>query len=518
MGRTTRTRDERRQRIRRWLVLAPIVLIVALVGVLLLALGTRAGRGWVTARAASWVEARYGVAASVEDFSLQPLRGEFVARGISAGVPGQPPVVQVAELRAEWSPSSLFSGRPLIHRLEVERPVVDLTRPLPQFEAAGADEPGATKPIALQIDEIRVAGGRLHGIAPEALSRHLESWTVQPLSVHGSFHDGEYVAEVQADGRVKAVGREPDALQLAASVRGGIGAATQVEELLLTGESLRVAGQASVGPGPEQVVAELEAQLNPSYWLGLGDGAPLRANGRVDLGEWRGAVEVRAADQPGGLLRPWLDAESFAQLELAGSRFDLEARFELERPAVRAVAGEAELVVHRAATTAVVVHLQPTLELDGQRPLDVPFELALLPESAGRRRAAGTVRGLVSEPSAWRLDGGEVETDLPDLRGFVAQLATLWPDLAEWRRLTDLPELGSLQTKLSADGPLSDPALEAQLRWQPTHGGAGPRGRRRSAVGRGVCDRQPGRGRRSGSASPRARRDGRLATSGGGPA
>ncbi|HUP22559.1 MAG TPA: BamA/TamA family outer membrane protein [Thermoanaerobaculia bacterium] len=215
--------------------------------------------------------------------------------------------------------------------------------------------------------------------------------------------------------------------------------------------------------------------------LRLTDGG-VDAAGVLDWESLEGELQARADRLPAEVLRPFLGAELFSQLELAGAIANLEAEVVANARTLVDAAEAGGLGSLRASLRGdleqrgehwLMLRAASASPPAGAGPEAIAAELVLdlLPELPGERRVTGTVwsasRATLAQPTLESVVAQVTAPDVAQLRNAlearVPALLDLLPDALD-------PELlrGSAEVSAELDGPLRAPSLTASIDWLPS--------------------------------------------------
>ncbi|MES1243185.1 MAG: translocation/assembly module TamB domain-containing protein [Acidobacteriota bacterium] len=261
-------------------------------------------------------------------------------------------------------------------------------------------------------------------------------------------------------------GFEPLTLQASVQVEYRDGQPVRIPALRASGSGLRLDGSGTVGLEGTPLIADFDAQAEPRLLVaGAPPGGSIRARGGVRLPEGTGKVAVTARDVPAELLRPYLDAQLFQDLSLAGTVADAQADLVLGPETLARVAGQGETVWRRQNRELVRMNLG-VAPGEGEA-IRLTAEGDLLPGSPGRRHVRGTVAAAsLATATAERIDA---EVRLPDVKAALAEIRKLWPRLVP-AIPEGVPIQGSLQADLRASGTLTSPLAKVDATWLPEPG------------------------------------------------
>ncbi|HEV8631036.1 MAG TPA: translocation/assembly module TamB domain-containing protein, partial [Thermoanaerobaculia bacterium] len=463
-----------RPRRRRWRRRVAIALLVLVVGPLLALLGAlvalrSAGvRQAILGRVSGLLGEQYGIAFEARDFSASWRRSSVELRDVRLGAPGAVPFATVERLRAGFDLGSL-RRRPLVVRwLDANGVRVDLGARLPERRSAATGEQGA----AVEILRLAVRRGEVVGapLAPAA-ARWLRAWSASEVAARGSYRGGRLEARVEG---AEVLLDRPDfgrqRLRLSGQVAHEDGQPLRLGEVVVRGDGLRLEGRGSIGLAPKAATSvdlELAAETR-ALAAGLPPRGSLAASGHLELPRGAGRLALAASDLPAEALRPYVAAALFADLGLAGTAGDAQARVSFG-PRWERVTGTVEAKWRQRERTLARAGVRLTPG-EGAAPLVAALTAELLPGSPGRRAVHGTVRATGWKALA-QATAEDLTTDLalPDLAAAVAEARTLWPRLPLTPAAT-LPLRGALVAEVHASGTLATPAVHATAHWVPQPG------------------------------------------------
>ena len=261
---------------KRWLKKLLKILGIGLAAILVLVIGvviwlrTSSGAGFVEARVKS-ILAGQGITLTTSQFS-GPLPSRLLARDVVVA-DGAGPLFKAAEVDLNIAPLALLGGRLHIPLVKVVDPEVI------RIPAGGEDQPQEPSgpfslPVEIQLDELSIAGGRLHEGALTALGLDTPLLT---LTADGSAQ----VAETRADLDFKAaVADEQGREVLNALIRLTGGSSGQPDQLNLA---------LTVDDQPGGLLSRL---MQDPQWAGLN----LNLTGQGPLTEWSGRLELAAGN------------------------------------------------------------------------------------------------------------------------------------------------------------------------------------------------------------------------------
>jgi outer membrane translocation and assembly module TamA len=455
---------------RRW----PAVVLLALAGLAALAaiagwaaLGTRVGRRAVLDRLAPRIERTTGLALAVDDFTVSPLRGVLVLRGIRLGVPGAPPLLTAERITIDADPRRLADTPLVLRRVAVTRPRLDFAAPFPGLPAR---RPTSEVTPAIEVSSFAVQGGAVDGgPIPEAVAPWLAGWRADGIEVTGSYRGGvlEALATLETVQLTRPGGRRLD-LRVAARVGGVPGGAMRVDELRVDGDGLELEASGAGDLATRAGRARFRLRADPDRVAPeLGLGGDVSAEGGVD---WNGATAVTVAAR--GLRAAAV--ERFAEVPpawrsaLDGTLVDADAELRAGSAPWRPLASTARLRWRDGATALADATAAFTPGDDHAAAL--VFDAGLLPASPGERRARGTLQlSDWREPAGVRLDNVRLRLDLPDLAAAHAELRSRWPQLVPALDPT-WPVRGAFRLEATANGAAADPVVVATAEWLPEPG------------------------------------------------
>lgn len=451
-----------------WTALVAVGLPLLILVAALLSLRAEGVRDRILARVSAILKEEYGLELTVEDFTPSWRSSRINLRGVRVGAPGAAPLV-VAEKVGIGIELSSLRRRPLVLReLEIDGVRADLRAPVPKIPET-PDEPDAGPPVEIRRIAVRrgsVIGAPMTGEA----ARWLRGWTVQEVAATGSYLGGRLDLRL---GQGKAILDRPDfgrqELRLAGRVGFEEDKPLRLDDLLVTGDGLRLAGSGVVGleeGAPVSARFELDAEPR-ALVAGVPPRGRLRASGNVALPGNTGRVMLIAQDIPAETLRPYVDPKLWADLSLAGTAADLRADAAIGPGDWTRVDGKAEATWRRGRRhfADVEVRVAP-----GEAPLVLEVDGNLLPGSPGRRVVRGRLlaqswAGLAKATA----DGLRAEVRLPDVRAAVAEVRALWPRLIP-APPSEIPLQGSLTADLRVSGTLEAPDAGAEATWIPRPG------------------------------------------------
>jgi len=454
---------------RRRLVLLLLSLVIGLP--LLAGLATVAGlrsaavRRALLARVSTYLDRELGLAFAAADFDFR-LDGVEL-EGVRLGAPGAPPLLTAERLIALVDYGTLRSEVLVIRRLEVVAPRLDLAAPFPELPAA---EPAAPPGFEIRRFVLRrgaIAGAPTAGAAAEWVRR----WRVDGIEGGGSFAGGLWALRLDAArGQVERPGFAPLSPELAGRARWRDGQPLEITALRVDGGGFRLTGSGSVGLGAEQPTAvDFQVEAEPRLFAaGTPPGGVVRGEGTLRLPESTGRLALSAGAFPAEALRPYLDRELFAGLELAGTVADARATLVLGPGSLARIRGEATATWRRGSRR--LARAAGSVEPGPEGAIRLIAEADLLPDSAGRRHvhgalAAASLAGL-GEGTAERI---AAELRAPDARAAWEELRSLWP-----RFVPAIPAGAPVQGEIAADvglaGPLASPRAELAVSWAPAAG------------------------------------------------
>ncbi|HSG38001.1 MAG TPA: hypothetical protein VLE27_00065, partial [Thermoanaerobaculia bacterium] len=229
-----------------WTALVAVALPVLILVAALLSLRAEGVRDRILARVSAILLEEYGLALEVEDFTPSWRSSRVNLRGVRVGAPGAAPLVVAERVGIAVELSSLRRQPLVLRELEIEGVRADLRAPIPKIpetpEDAEAGPPVEIRRIAVRRGS--VVGAPLTGEA----ARWLRSWTAQDLAATGSYSGGRLELRVEQG---KAVLDRPDFGRQELRVAGRVGfepdKPLRLEDLLVTGDGLRIAASGTVG-------------------------------------------------------------------------------------------------------------------------------------------------------------------------------------------------------------------------------------------------------------------------------
>ncbi|HVS62257.1 MAG TPA: translocation/assembly module TamB domain-containing protein [Thermoanaerobaculia bacterium] len=224
-------------------------------------------------------------------------------------------------------------------------------------------------------------------------------------------------------------------------------------------------------------------------------GGGVDAQGALDWESLEGELEIAADDLPAETLRPFLGAERFSQLALAGALIDLEGEATARASdllegsdsggtgGLRAtLRGELEQegerwITLRAATTTPPAGSGSGAIAGGAIAIDLAAEL--WPELSGERRVTGTVwapsRSQIAQLELLGVSASVAAPELGELHDAlearVPQLLEELPETIDRRLLRDLLR-GSAAARVELAGAWRTPDVVAEVEWRPAPGSA----------------------------------------------
>ena len=456
-----------RRRRRLVLLILSLVIGLPLLAVLATVAGLRSAavRRALLARVSTYLDRELGLAFAAADFDFR-LDGVEL-EDVRLGAPGAAPLLTAERIVARVDYGTLRSAVLVIRRLEVVAPRLDLAAPFPELPAA---EPAA--PPGFEIRRLVLRRGAIAGAPPSGKAAEwVRSWQVGAISGRGSFVAGTWTLALDgARGRLERPGFEPLDLDLAGQARYRDGRPLEIAALRATGDGLRLSGSGTVGLGPGQPAAvELQVEAEPRLFAaGAPPGGVVRAEGTLRLPESTGRLALSAGAFPAEALRPYLDRELFAGVELAGTVADARATLVVGPGSLARIAGAATATWRRGSQR--LARAAGSVEPGPEGAARVIAEADLLPDSAGRRHVHGTVAAAslagLGEGTAERI---AAELRAPDARAAWEELRSLWP-----RFVPAIPAGAPVQGAIAADvtlaGPLASPRAELAASWAPAAG------------------------------------------------
>ena len=436
---------------------------------LLLAFGGLAGLGATVAarspavrravleRVASQVESRTGVAFGASDFRFDPGEGRLEIDGLRLGRPGERPALTARRATVMLRLKELRGQPRRLTSVELDRPVVDLSAPLPELAASEGGDGGG----GIEIGRFAITGGQLLGLAFEP-GGVLEALEAREIRAVGALTGGRLTARVLRSAIEVGSERLGDrSATLRGEARGPVGGPWTFEEVSLesAGFSARLSGQAGTGddaPLTVRFAAEGEAEgLLP----GRGLAGAWRADGEVDLAAAAGRLEIDTREVPFDPVARLLFDDA-PPPPLAGARLDLSARLELGPGSLGRVQGEVTAAGSRGGRRLFGLEATPRVSGEETR---LPLDLRLLPDGRGERRVSGTlVAPSLAELGGATWENGRARLRLPRLTELPGQIETLWPGLAPPAAAADLDRLGAsgaVALDATFDGPLTSPRV-----------------------------------------------------------
>ena len=463
-----------RGRYRRLLVFAAVVWTVGTLAVLWVVC-TSAGRAVLLRAISGEIEQKTGWSVGFGDTELSLRQGLLTLRDVTTGAPASAPVVQVSEIRAQWSWDTLFEdGLWTLDELALANPQVDLEAPFPTTEPTGA--PPEPSPLPLVLQAWTIEAGEVRGRSMD--EGWLEHWSIRDLHAAGAFTRGTLRGEIQR-GTGTLAPRQPDAesevwtrlavpaestdITLGGRFEGALQGPWTIDELKLLGQGIRLTGSSSLGRSADPAQLRFELDLQPGAWApGLRGSGTIQAQGELDLRALQGELTVHAPDLPLEILEPFVSATIFDGLGARGTTMGLELDLQLDGPdPARAKGGARWQWSRRDRPGAPLGNFTATVTSAGALDLDAQ----LLPHFPGTLRASGT---LVTEDlrrlELLRIEGGRLTVESASAGELRRALAPFWPAIPE---LAD----GALSLQVKASGKGGGPC--APDSWPlPSHGQA----------------------------------------------
>lgn len=457
----------RRRRLRRTLWTAVLVLVVLPVLIVLgvmLSLRAAGVRQAILARVSA-MAGQYGLEVKAEDFSPLWSFGGIELRNVRAGAPGAAPVATARRVRVQIDIRSLRERPLVVNSLLVEGLRIDLNAPFPRIPESPS-EAGSGPPVVIR--QLVLRGGQVQG-APLAkpAADWVRSWSARNIEAEGWYSGGQLDLKVGgAEATLDRPGFGRQNLWIEGHVNYEEGKPLRLRSARVATEGLNLFVSGLAGLAPEEptdlrfnLLTDLRALVADVPRDGF-----LDVMGQIKLPEIEGQMKVKATRVPAEVLKPYLDAKLYTDLNLAGTVADVNADAVVGPGDWNRVTGTAEAVWRRGERRFV------RAEARLSAPIVATVEAEILPGSPGRRAVQGTVRAASwAEMAKATAEGVRAEVRLPDVRAAFAEARSLWPRLVP-ALPQEIPLQGSLTADVRASGSLAAPDAVVNATWLPQAG------------------------------------------------
>lgn len=461
----------RRRRRLRWVVRGVAVLlalILLLTAAAVLSLRSVSVRRAILDRVAAYLEQEMGIVLRAEDVSLG-LGGDIELTGVRVGAPGAPPFATAERVRVVPDLRSLRREVIVLRSVEVDGPRLDLNAPVPALKEQ-PEEPGAA-PRRIDVLAFRLDRGEVLVAPPTPeMARWLDGWGARGIAARGSFRGERLDVEAEAaEIEVRQPGVPPQRFRLETAAAGRLDEPLEVRKLLLIGDglSLTASGRAALAAeGPFDVRFQVDAAPGKVAPRQV-PGGEVHAEGRIAWPENAGRVRLKAAGLPAEAVRPYVPADPFADLSLAGTVVDAEATLSWEAGAPDRATGPAEATWRRGTRVLARAEARASTADGGLR---VAFAGDLLPRSPGRRHFEGAVlTPSWAEIAQTQNQGTAAALRIPDLGAALAELRAVWPRLVPTPP-AGVPVRGALNADVKLAGAFASPTADLTASWEPEPG------------------------------------------------
>ncbi len=432
-----------------------LALLVLLAG--WLALRTESVRRSLLTRLSVAVEEATGLTVDANSLDLWPSAGTVELRGVRLTNSSGETVATADRLSATVRLTALATGSLVFESLALDAPHVDLSR-WPESDEPTA-EPGP--PPSLDVHAIVVAGGSLAAVGLEGAA----GGTVAPVDfdLEGSLVDGVLSIEIEGGAlRVDHPDLGSRRVEVSGELSGPIAGPLSVTGLDLRGGGVDLSLSGQVGLAESQPFAlSAVGSVELGALLGAAEGARVGLQGAADLRGGEATVSIDAPEVPAELLQPWVGDDLFAQLDAEATVLTLAGDVRLGPARFESAEGDLELRWRRGEEELLVAELTPDLSVERRR-ARVPIAVRVAPALPGRREFRGVLavedwqRPTEAEIEEGRVVVEQAAGDFDALRG-------LWPTA-----LATLPVSATGELRVAGDvvGPVTDPRLEIEGRWQ----------------------------------------------------